>query len=205
VLLLSIDKWHDLLTSQLLLYDGDRQAPPDLLNLRLEGTDLDPDKWLMHHMLILAFLRRIAYASNIQQKMFLKEQLHIYKIVQVLDITKFHPNVRIVPGLWYMGEFSPELEKPPTWKDTYILYRIESNAMYIPFLNSRSITGNIRSAVDLDEHEKQLHRTGPIWCQKHVELNLYVFFFIHFFIFHSESILSPFKITAADIAWHYVI
>jgi hypothetical protein len=169
------------------VYVGDRQAPPDLLNLLLEGTDLDPDKWLTHHMLILAFLRRIANSSNIQQKIFLKEQLHIYKIVQVLDITKFHPNVRIVPGLWYMGEFSPELEKPPTWKDTYILYRIESNAMYIPFLNSRSITGNIRSAVDLDEHEKQLHRTGPIWCQKHVELNLYVFFFRSFFSFSIQN------------------
>ncbi len=47
MLLLIIAKWHDLLNSQLLVYDGDRQAPPDLLNLLPEGTDLDPDTWLM--------------------------------------------------------------------------------------------------------------------------------------------------------------
>jgi hypothetical protein len=41
MLLLSIAKWHDLLNSQLLVYDGDRQAPPDLLNLLPEGTDSD--------------------------------------------------------------------------------------------------------------------------------------------------------------------
>jgi hypothetical protein len=33
VLLLSIAKCHNLLNSQSLGYDGDRQAPPDLLNL----------------------------------------------------------------------------------------------------------------------------------------------------------------------------
>jgi hypothetical protein len=49
MLLLSIAKWHDLLNSQLLVYVGDRQAPPDHLNLLPEGTDLDPDIWLMHH------------------------------------------------------------------------------------------------------------------------------------------------------------
>jgi hypothetical protein len=43
MLLLSIAKWRDLLNSQLLVYNGDRQAPPDLLNLLPEGTDLDPD------------------------------------------------------------------------------------------------------------------------------------------------------------------
>ncbi len=55
MLLLSIAKWRDLLNSQLLLYDGDRQAPPDLLNLLPEGTDSDPDTWLMHHKSIPAF------------------------------------------------------------------------------------------------------------------------------------------------------
>ena len=30
MLLLSIAKWRDLLNIQLLVYDGDRQAPPDL-------------------------------------------------------------------------------------------------------------------------------------------------------------------------------
>jgi hypothetical protein len=43
MLLLSIAKWHNLLNSQLPVYDGDKQAPPDLLNLLAEGTDLDPD------------------------------------------------------------------------------------------------------------------------------------------------------------------
>jgi hypothetical protein len=118
VLSLSIAKWHDLLTSQLLVYDGDRQAPPDLFNLLPEGTDSNPDTWLTRHILILAFPHRIVNASNIQQKVFLKESVHIYKILQILDITKLHPNVRIVRGLWYMGEISPKLEKPPTWKDT---------------------------------------------------------------------------------------
>jgi hypothetical protein len=70
VLLLSFAKWRDLLNSQLLVYDGDRQAPPDLLNLLLEETDLDPDTWLTRHESMLAFLSRIANASNIQPNMF---------------------------------------------------------------------------------------------------------------------------------------
>jgi hypothetical protein len=40
----SIAKWRDLLNSQSPVYDGGRQAPPDLLNLLPEGTDLDPDR-----------------------------------------------------------------------------------------------------------------------------------------------------------------
>jgi hypothetical protein len=47
-----------------MVYDGDRQAPPDLLNLHPEGTDLDPDKWLMCHESIPAFPRRNASASS---------------------------------------------------------------------------------------------------------------------------------------------
>jgi hypothetical protein len=70
VLLLSIAKWHDLLKNQSLVYDGDRQTPPNFLNLLLEETDLDPDTWLMRHESMLAFLRRIANASNIQPDMF---------------------------------------------------------------------------------------------------------------------------------------
>jgi hypothetical protein len=70
MLLLNIAKWHDLLNSQSLVYDGDRQAPPDLLNLLPEGTDLDPDTWLTHHESILAFLRRKTNVSNIQPDMF---------------------------------------------------------------------------------------------------------------------------------------
>ncbi len=70
MLLLSIAKWHNLLNSLSLVYDGDRQASLDLSNLLPEETDLDPDTWLMHHESMLAFLRRIANASNIQPNMF---------------------------------------------------------------------------------------------------------------------------------------
>jgi hypothetical protein len=70
MLSLSIAKWHNLLSSQLPVYDGDRQVPPDLLNLLPEGTDSDPDRWLTHHGLMLAFLHGIANASNIQPDMF---------------------------------------------------------------------------------------------------------------------------------------
>jgi hypothetical protein len=64
MLSLSIAKWCDLLNSQLLVYDGDRQAPPDILNLLLEGTDLDPDTWLTRHRSIPAFTRRNASPSS---------------------------------------------------------------------------------------------------------------------------------------------
>jgi hypothetical protein len=64
MLLLSIAKWCNLLYSQSLVYDGDRQAPPDLSNLLPEGTDPDPDGWLMHHKSILAFPRRNASTSS---------------------------------------------------------------------------------------------------------------------------------------------
>jgi hypothetical protein len=66
VLLLCIAKWHDLLTSQPLVTNSDRQATPDLLNLLPEGADLDSGTWLTRHMLILAFQGRIANALNIQ-------------------------------------------------------------------------------------------------------------------------------------------
>jgi hypothetical protein len=69
VLLLSIAKWRDSLNSQSLVYDGDRQAPPDLSNLLPEETDSDPDTWLAHHESMLAFLLRIANASNIHPNM----------------------------------------------------------------------------------------------------------------------------------------
>jgi hypothetical protein len=39
MLSLSIAKWRNLLNSQSPVYDGDRQAPPDLSNLLPEGTD----------------------------------------------------------------------------------------------------------------------------------------------------------------------
>jgi hypothetical protein len=43
MLSLSIAKWHNLLNSQSLVYDGDNQTPPDLLNLLPEETNFDPD------------------------------------------------------------------------------------------------------------------------------------------------------------------
>ncbi len=70
MLSLSITKWRGSLNGHLLVYNGDRQAPPDLLNLLPEETDSDPDTWLMRHVLILAFLCGIANTSNIQTDMF---------------------------------------------------------------------------------------------------------------------------------------
>jgi hypothetical protein len=70
VLSLSIAKWRNLLNSQLLVYNVDRQAPPDLSNPLPEETDLDPETWLTRHELMLTFLRRIANASIIQPDMF---------------------------------------------------------------------------------------------------------------------------------------
>ncbi len=64
MLSLSITKWRNSLNSQLPVYDGDRQAPPDLSNLLPEGTDLNPDKWLMHNKSIPAFPHRNASASS---------------------------------------------------------------------------------------------------------------------------------------------
>jgi hypothetical protein len=43
MLLLSIAKWRNSLNSRSPVYVGDKQTPPDLLNLLPEGTDLDPD------------------------------------------------------------------------------------------------------------------------------------------------------------------
>jgi hypothetical protein len=70
VLSININKWRNSLNSQLLVYDGDRQAPPNLLNLLPEEIDLDPDTWLTCHESILAFLCKITNASNIQPDMF---------------------------------------------------------------------------------------------------------------------------------------
>jgi hypothetical protein len=55
----------------------------DLSNLLPEETDSDPDTWLTHHMSILAFLGRIANASNIQPTIFLKELVHIYNLTSL--------------------------------------------------------------------------------------------------------------------------
>jgi hypothetical protein len=70
MLSLSIAKWRDLLNSQLPVYVGDRQAPPDLLNLLPEGTDPNPDVWLMHHKSIPAFPHRNASRRSFGSKKF---------------------------------------------------------------------------------------------------------------------------------------
>ena len=67
-----------------------------------------------------------------------------------------------------------------------------------------SVTANIGFSVDSDLQEKSLLRIGSIWCQNHVESNLYVFVpFNCFFVSRSESIFCPFKNTASDITWRY--
>ncbi len=146
MLSLSIAKWRDSLSCQSPVYDGDRQAPPNLSNLLLEGTDLDPDTWLTRHGLM-----RHSYVERPMHQIFspicfLKESIHIYKIPQILDMNEFPPNVHIVRRLRYLGDISQALEKPgrnftqvgeaPTWK--ILLHHVEFYAMYTPFLNSRS-------------------------------------------------------------------
>ncbi len=148
MLSLSIAKWPDSLNSQLLVYSGDRQAPPDLLNLLPEEADLDPDTWLTRHESKLAFLCRIANASNIQPDMFPKESMHIYKIPQILDMNEFPPMYAsyVDSGTWKIflpswrspGEISPELEKPQLGRILlYLLHHVETYMMHTPFLNVR--------------------------------------------------------------------
>ncbi len=140
MLLLSITEWHDLLTSKLLVYNGDRQAPPDLSNLLLEGTDLDPDTWLMRRMLILAFLRRITNASFIQRKIFFKKLVHIYKILHFWISPNFIPTYAsyVDSGTW--EKFNLSWRNPQLGKiQLIILYHLESYAMCTPFLNGRSL------------------------------------------------------------------
>ncbi len=65
MLSLSIAKRRNLLNSQSPVYVGDRQAPPDLLNLLPEGTDSDPDVWLTHHKSIPA-LPDLGWMANLK-------------------------------------------------------------------------------------------------------------------------------------------
>jgi hypothetical protein len=69
---------------------------------------------------------------------FLKESIHIYKILRVLDMNKFPSNVRIVRRLQYLGEISPELEMPQLRKILlYLQHCVESYLMHTLFLNGR--------------------------------------------------------------------
>ncbi len=74
MLLLSIAKWRNLLNSQSPVYVGDKQTPPDLLNLLPEGIDSDPDVWLTCHKSIPAFPRRNADTRSFGSKKILLEE-----------------------------------------------------------------------------------------------------------------------------------
>ncbi len=100
--LFSIAKWRDLLNSQLPVYDSDRQAPPDLLNLLPEGTDVDPDGWLTHHKSIPAFPHR--NASALSNRCFFASKRGMVqanvgkKLVKRNKITSFHQCPKVSSG-----------------------------------------------------------------------------------------------------------
>jgi hypothetical protein len=111
MLFLSIARWRNSLNSQLLAYDGDRQAPLGLSNLLPEGTDLDPDTWLMHNKSIPAFPRRNASASLNRrsfwiQKILLGEFIDTYQIQQIWNSHVLTSNACLVRSPWYSRERS---------------------------------------------------------------------------------------------------
>jgi hypothetical protein len=102
MLSLSIAKWRDSLKSQLLVYVGDEQTPPDLLNLLPEGIDLDPDVWLMRHESIPAFPRRSADRRSFgSKKILLEEFVDIYQIQRIRISYALASNVLLVCWPWY--------------------------------------------------------------------------------------------------------
>jgi hypothetical protein len=104
MLLLSIAKWHDLLNSQLLVFDGDRQTPPYLLNLLPEGTDSDPDIWLTHHNSIPAFPHMKASAS-LNRRSFGSKRYEFVDLYQIQLIWNSHvltSNAGLVRSPWYL-------------------------------------------------------------------------------------------------------
>jgi hypothetical protein len=102
MLSLSIAKWRDLLNSQLPVYVGNKQTPPDFLNLLPEGRDLDPDVWLTRHKSIPAFLRRNADRRSFgTKKILLEEFVDIYQIQQIRISYALASNALLVRWLWY--------------------------------------------------------------------------------------------------------
>ncbi len=102
MLLLSIAKWHDLLNSQSRVYVGNKQTPPDLLNLLQEGTDSDPDVWLTRHKSIPAFPRRNAdRRSSGSKKILLEEFVDTYQIQRIQNSYVLASNVHLVCWSWY--------------------------------------------------------------------------------------------------------
>ena len=105
MLLLSVAKWGDLLNSQLPVYVGDEQTPLDLLNLLPEGTDSDPDVWLMHHKSISAFLHRNADRRSFGSKKILLEKfVDTYQIQQIWNSHVLTSNSCLIRSLWYSRE-----------------------------------------------------------------------------------------------------
>jgi hypothetical protein len=102
MLLLSIAKWRDSLNSQLLVYVGDKQTPPDLLNLLPEGTDLDPDVWLTHHKSIPAFPCRNADRRSFgSKKILLEDFVDTCQIQRIQNSYVLASNVHLICWSWY--------------------------------------------------------------------------------------------------------
>ncbi len=139
MILLNIAKWHDSLISQSLVYSGDRQAPQDLSNLLLGGTDSDPDTWLMHHKSTLAFLRRIANAS-ISKRYSLRNQYISTRSYESWILPNFIPTYALYVDSCTREKFHLSWRKPQLGKiQSYTLHCVESYVMYIPLLNGRSL------------------------------------------------------------------
>jgi hypothetical protein len=78
--------------------------------------DSDPDIWQTYHMSISQHINK--------QKMLLQELVHMYKILQVLDIVGSYPNARIVHRLWYKGERFIQVGEPTTLERYICTYYI---------------------------------------------------------------------------------
>ncbi len=126
MLLLSITKWCCLLISQLLVYNGDRQAPPDCSNLLPEGTDLvlthgcrvTCQYWHSHvgkpvHHWAEDLLDPKDTSGGI---------VGIYQIQRICNSHVLSSYARLVHGPWYNRERSIQSDK---------LYNIECCAMLI--------------------------------------------------------------------------
>jgi hypothetical protein len=114
MLSLSIAKWRDLINSQSPVYVGDKQTPPDLLNLLLEGTDLDPDVWLTRHKSIPAFPSRNANRRSFgSKKILLEEFVDMYQIQWIQNSYVLASNALLVHWSWY-------LEKDPFTRTYWI-------------------------------------------------------------------------------------
>jgi hypothetical protein len=149
MLLLSFAKQHNLLNSQLLVYDGDRQAPPDLSNLLPKGTYLDHYTWMTRHKSIPAFPHRNTSASPNRRsfgskKILLEEFVDMYQIQWIWNSHVLTSNARLIGSSWYSRERSNQPD---------ILDHTESYAMHTLSLFSCFFTLNqIKSISSLPSH-----------------------------------------------------